>query len=129
MGDYPMWLYLSKKYEIKFLRGEVLAVYRVLDNSASHNSDFREKEKFIKSTVDIQTFFTNYFGCTDLLEKQKLEKYLFSNAVFYGEREKAKKLFKKIESPSWNMRIKYFIIQNNILYKICKGRLFQTLNN
>lgn len=129
MGDYPMWLYLSKKYGIKYLKNEVYAVYRVLDNSASHNTDLRKKEAFIKSTVDIQTFFTEYFECADLLEKQKLEQYLFSNAVLYGEREKAIKLFKNIESPSWNMMIKYFIIRNDFLYKIFRGRLFQTINN
>ena len=129
MGDYPIWLFFSGKYQVKYMQGEVFSVYRVLDNSASHNIDVQKKEAFIKSTVDIQTYFAEYFQCTELLEKQKLEKYLFSNAILYGNKDKAIELFRKIENPSWNMRMKYFIIKNDFLYKILKGHLFQTLDN
>lgn len=129
MGDYPMWLYYAKKYKVKYLRDESFSVYRVLEESASHQKDGGKQEAFIKSTVEIQEFFAKYFNTPELLEYQKLEKYLFNNAVLYGNRERARDLFKRIDTPSFNMKLKYVIIRNHFLYRLFKGRLFYSLDN
>ena len=56
MGDYPLWLYISSRSKIHFM-DEVVAVYRVLDESASNTSDFNKKMEFVRSSKDIAVFF------------------------------------------------------------------------
>lgn len=128
MGDYPMWLYFSHEYKVKCMKGEVFAVYRVLENSASHSSDIAKFEKFIINTVEIVQFFTDYFNEPYLYDPDAVFCYLFTNAVKYGEREMANNYYKKINSPSFAMRMKHLIIQNDTLYSFAKGRLFYTLD-
>jgi len=60
MGDYPMWLYFAHESKVKFI-DKVTAVYRVLENSASHSVDVEKQIKFQKNVRDIQVFFSIYF--------------------------------------------------------------------
>lgn len=59
MGDFPMWIELSREGKIKFLP-KATTCYRILDNSASHGS--LEKElAFVKSAVEIRRFYAQYY--------------------------------------------------------------------
>ena len=60
MGDYPMWLYFSHESKVKFF-DKTTAVYRVLENSASHSVDVEKQIKFQKNVRDIQMFFSILF--------------------------------------------------------------------
>lgn len=60
MEDYPMWLWFSHECKVKFF-DEVTAVYRVLENSASHSVDVEKQIKFQKNVRDIQMFFSILF--------------------------------------------------------------------
>lgn len=128
MGDYPMWLYFSHEYKVKCMKDEIFSVYRVLENSASHSSDITKFENFIINTTEIVKFFTDYFNEPNLYDPNATYRYLFSNAVKYGNKEKAKEYFQKVDHPSLKMRLKYFIIQNDALYSILKGKMFYTLD-
>lgn len=70
MGDYPMWLWIAYYYKIKFFP-EITAVYRVLHESASHSQNFQKLEKFIRSTIDITTFYIDKFGTVPTQEYYK----------------------------------------------------------
>ena len=61
MGDVPMWLYFTYFSKIKFI-DEVTAVYRVLEESASHSFDINKQLKFVNSAYDIRYFYINKFN-------------------------------------------------------------------
>ena len=61
MGDYPMWLWFSHESKIKFF-DKVTAVYRVLENSASHSIDVEKQFRFEKNVNEIQSFFSNLYS-------------------------------------------------------------------
>lgn len=61
MGDYPMWLWFSHESKIKFF-DKVTAVYRVLENSASHSVDVEKQIRFEKNAEEIKCFFSNFYS-------------------------------------------------------------------
>lgn len=61
MGDYPMWLYFSHESEIKFFDKDT-AVYRVLENSASHRVDLDNQFRFDKNIYEICLFYADFYG-------------------------------------------------------------------
>lgn len=61
MGDYPLWLYISKNSKVHFLN-EITGMYRVLSSSASHTNDLKKMTAFMLSVYDIRCFFANRYG-------------------------------------------------------------------
>lgn len=61
MGDYPMWLYAAAHSKIRFI-DEPLAVYRILNESASHFRSFEQADRFCRSTLDIRRFFAGQYA-------------------------------------------------------------------
>ena len=83
MGDYPMWLYFSHECKVKFF-DIVTAVYRVLENSASHSVDVEKVIKFKICFRDIQHFFCERYGISASLllnEEIKISQY-FNYALY-----------------------------------------------
>ena len=74
MGDYPMWLYFSHESKIKFFDKDT-AVYRVLENSASHSVDVEKQLEFSSSYYNISKYFAELYNF-EILEFDK-EKILF----------------------------------------------------
>ena len=107
MGDYPLWLYISHKYKIHFF-DEIFAVYRVLENSASHSTSFEKQIEFINSVYDVKYFFAEKY-CNDLKNNLKNNKAreIFHTAVSMGKKEEAKIYFSKIQKPTTKEYIKY----------------------
>ncbi|WP_052715023.1 glycosyltransferase [Vibrio sp. ECSMB14106] len=60
LGDLPLWLYLSGKGDITYLKEE-MAVYRVLNESASHSKNKNKKLMFILNSLYIKLFFIEYY--------------------------------------------------------------------
>ena len=58
MGDYPLWLYISEKYDIQFI-DKVTAVYRANRGSASRPDSIEKKLRFIGNTKEIQLYFAS----------------------------------------------------------------------
>lgn len=58
MGDYPIWLYIASKTKIKYLPF-VSGCYRILDNSASHSTNFIKQMEFRRSANEVSLFFMN----------------------------------------------------------------------
>ncbi len=63
MGDYPMWLYISKVSKIGFI-DEYLGVYRINKVSASHFEDRIGHLTFQMNALEIAAYMCNKF-CTD----------------------------------------------------------------
>ncbi|KAA6338333.1 putative glycosyltransferase EpsE [termite gut metagenome] len=56
MGDYPLWLYISKHSKIRCL-DEITGVYRHLFLSMSHFNSFEKEREFWNSYYEIKYFF------------------------------------------------------------------------
>lgn len=56
MSDYPLWIYIALRSKIHFLN-EVVGVYRVLENSASHSNDIGKEIDFLYNAYSISCFF------------------------------------------------------------------------
>lgn len=61
MGDYPIWLYASAVSKVKFIN-EPLAVYRILQNSASHFDSYLKMLRFRLSGNEIKIVIGEKFG-------------------------------------------------------------------
>lgn len=61
MGDYPMWLYFAHESKIKFFDKDT-AVYRVLENSASHSVDVEKQLEFSSSYYNISKYFAELYN-------------------------------------------------------------------
>lgn len=60
MSDYPLWLYLSKNSKVKYM-DFISGVYRVLDNSASHNLDVSKQLAHYSDGFQIADFYINKY--------------------------------------------------------------------
>lgn len=56
MSDYPLWIYIALKSKVYFLN-EVVGVYRVLENSASHSNDIEKEIDFLYNAYSVSNFF------------------------------------------------------------------------
>ena len=116
MGDYPLWLYLSSKSEIHFI-DEVMAVYRVLDESASHSCDYLRQTAFKESTFRIQLYFSEKFKIGDKSEIEQRYYYERFDYAFHNLRQEDLKLyFKKLKHKNFKIRLKYLVGINKFFY-------------
>lgn len=60
MGDYPLWLFLAAKGKLGFQK-DIIGVYRVLPESASHFKNVENEILFIKSYSDIKKYYFDTF--------------------------------------------------------------------
>lgn len=56
MSDYPLWIYMALNSKVHFLN-EVVGVYRVLEDSASHSNDIGKEIDFLYNAYSISCFF------------------------------------------------------------------------
>ena len=68
MGDYPLWLYISYHAKTAFIE-KPTGVYRILENSASHNADIQKLADFEISAFNIRAYFAEHFHHEHLLKR------------------------------------------------------------
>lgn len=81
MGDYPLWLYFTSASKVKCFP-YTSSVYRVLENSAVHSSDFMKELQFLESYHSIKLFFIKKFGVRNI-EKAVWGRYFSNKANIY----------------------------------------------
>ena len=72
MQDYPLWIYLSLHSKTYFF-SDVMAVYRYLDNSASHSVNVDRRIDFLLSVYSVKKYFINKYNKTYLLRKCQID--------------------------------------------------------
>lgn len=92
MEDYPMWLWFSHDCKVKFF-DEVTAVYRVLENSASHSVGVEKQFRFFESTVQIKEYFFDLYEDDSIKWEREQEYFSF---FFYLFRKYGKKFKKNV---------------------------------
>jgi glycosyltransferase involved in cell wall biosynthesis len=126
MGDYPRAFYYILKSKVKFL-DEVFAVYRILDESASHSKDISYLFRFYDSADCVRRFFVNKF-IFDKDKRDKYERLIKKNEVEYKismllsrkEKLKARKILdEQGNSLTAIRRLKFKIMLSSyLLYKV-----------
>ena len=75
MGDYPLWLYISKNSKVYFFN-KITGVYRVLNESASHSKNVSKSVEFIRSSYELRTYFANLYNIPFNKEFNENESYI-----------------------------------------------------
>lgn len=71
MRDASLWLHIAAKWKVGYI-DQSTATYRVLENSASHYSDFNKEVEFRKSSLRVSEFYANHYGVKfDYRRKEK----------------------------------------------------------
>jgi len=86
-GDCPLLLFLLYKSKVLYL-DEVTAVYRILENSASHTNNMFQNYKIAKNVLDIRLFFVEKYSLSNEIKKNILEYYVatyFLYILLYGD--------------------------------------------
>ena len=122
MGDYPLWLYVSAKSRIKFL-SKVTGVYRVLEQSASHNVNRIASIDFGLNYRKIAYFFAMKYGDIQdcLLTRNNLAWIQYIHHVYIGNVYLAKKISKHylISKQNSIMKNVFFLVG---LFSVCLVR-------
>lgn len=129
MEDYPMWLWFSHESKVKFIDEET-AVYRVLENSASHNTDIEKVKKFNKNVVEIQDFFSDYYSVNcESKTDDEICFYVYINFLTKEyNKDVAKKVrdcYRKLDSKNIKLLIYYVCSYSSFLWKLL--RIFKEL--
>lgn len=90
MGDLPLWIELSSVGMVKYLSDKT-SVYRILPNSASHNSDLSKEVSFIKSAYEIRAFYAAEYGYHNidwnyLINRSLLKLAYYRNSILLAEK-------------------------------------------
>jgi glycosyltransferase involved in cell wall biosynthesis len=89
MGDYPLWLEIAKHHKIKYI-DETTAVYRYLDNSASHSKDKQRNFEFRKDVFDVRFHFIKKYGAapaTVMSLKKDYNEMLLNHVINLNDRK------------------------------------------
>ena len=128
MGDLPLWIEFANASKIKYLADKT-AMYRVLENSASHSSNIDEVIGFRRSSLEIRSFYIEKFRFFEL--KERAIKSFYSGIIKIAHekhnKQYAEKYFnelRKIGRPNFKTIIffystKYKMIRSviNFVYK------------
>lgn len=97
MEDYPFLIYSAYNTKIYFIN-QKLAVYRVVQNSISHQTNIDKQLKYEQSVYDVKTFFAEKYNVTipvfDINEKRM--EIIREKSVFYKFLSILKKIIKAI---------------------------------
>lgn len=120
--DYPMWLWFCYESKVKF-RDSIDAVYRVLENSASHSNCFEKLIKLVTTTRNIQLFYSKNFGVEITLPLKNKDLYdIYFNIMIsnYSDinRKKVKEYYNFLNKKSIKDRIKFLLAYCPLLFKI-----------
>lgn len=111
MGDYPTWIWMSKRAGVHFMK-DVVAVYREQNNSVTHSGGLENKLAFIDSTVDIRLFFCDYYKLPQKTKKQVLYNAFLSkaaNCLARQEKIQAEAYLKKLTIlDRWNLKLRFW---------------------
>ena len=125
LGDSPLYLYIAHDHDIHFM-DEIVGVYRILSNSASHHTSYEKNIAFQKSTFDVVKFFCKKYGHPSFKQLETIHySRLFNYAFNYAQYDDAKKYYKLIPSPNIKIKIKRIIASIPIL-RDCYYTLFHS---
>lgn len=125
MEDFPEWLWFSKESKISFIEKE-LAVYRTIEESASHSINLGKKIAFIENTYNIIDFFRTRYDCEDLDLQNRKNLVIATNYLCHNNIELAESYLKKVcNIHTLSLRVKYLLLCIPVLRVIVAKKLVQ----
>lgn len=106
MGDYPCWLWISKKHDIHFI-DKVTGVYRILAESASHSQKVEKMLDFLKCNFQIQMFFANLYSIGENDKNNLFYDYIKERIRVLCQFEKYKEAYLEAKSLRYKDRIRF----------------------
>lgn len=106
MGDYPLWLYFAHKSKVHML-DDVVSVYRVLEESASHSKDLNQLIAFLDSIFNIQSFFANLYNMDSQTKTSICRNYKFKKCTLLFRNGELKSFFIYLYSFSFSEKLVY----------------------
>lgn len=82
MGDYPIWLWFSLHSDLHYIP-DVVATYRILEESASHTKNINKQIEFTKSLYDIRTYFADKSDIGNNVMKALLDEHNCAMGAIY----------------------------------------------
>lgn len=95
MGDYPMWLWFAQNSKLYFLN-EIQGVYRVLDNSASHSTNYLTKLRFTINSAKITYYFASKYHIDEIERLTQLLWVEFEYAVRTKDKKDISRIVKEV---------------------------------
>lgn len=125
MGDYPLWLWIASQKDVFFIN-EVTAVYRYLENSASHSHGNIQKQlAFNDSVRSVRLYFIDKF-CLDesliLLVNDDYYRRNVYNGIINRDRIFCLQNLKNIRKPTFRDRIKLVLYHSSLLFNLLTFR-------
>lgn len=118
LGDSPLFLYIAHDHDIHFM-DEVVGVYRILKNSASHSTSYEQNVRFKNSTFDVVKFFYEKYGHPNFKQLESIHySYLFNYAFNDGRYDTAQEVYRQIPYPNIKIRLKRIIASNGLMRNI-----------
>ena len=123
MGDYPFWLYIASVTKIKYMNYPT-SVYRILENSAAHLTEFSKEILFTESYYAIKLFFINRLNYSHL--RINIFENLFISKAYiyiYKNENNISDLIREINSfEDKSIKLKHlkFLLNNWIFRKLLK---------
>ena len=115
LGDSPLFLYIAHDNDIHFM-DEVVGVYRILKNSASHHTSYEKNVAFQNSTFDVVKFFCEKYGHPNFKMLEGIHySRMFNYAFNAGRYSTALDIYKQIPYPNIKIRFKRLILPSRIL--------------
>jgi glycosyltransferase involved in cell wall biosynthesis len=120
MGDLPLWIEFAKNSKIKYIPDST-AMYRVLDNSASHSSDIDKEIDFRKSSLKVKLFYIEKFRLFELKKQALMSFYSGIIKLSYEKhnRQYSEKYFNKLRKIG-KPRFKTIVFFYGSKYKIIR---------
>lgn len=124
MGDYPLWIEISRNTKFKYL-DEIMAVYRVLPNSASSYSNLEKRYDFLQSAFDIQFYFCKKYSLFEIYEKIQINysEFLCNKVFDLNIKYIDKNIVKSFKAVSIRDRIIKLSLNSRWVFKISKALL------
>lgn len=123
MGDLPMQIEMSRECKFVYIN-KITSMYRVLPNSASHNSDIQKEIDFYCSARDCRMFYAKQYGIQ--VKDNIKQMYLYIMKSVYGRKDKtlARKYFKEakennaLSASLWMFYLGTMNSMGNLLLKL-----------
>lgn len=129
LGDYPLWLYIAKQSKIQFMPG-IVAVYRMLGESASHSGDFQKYKIFVESCTSMKVFFCEKYGykAKEFGLYDGLNISIAKDAMRHAMREETLSYLNRVEHLDKSLKILKFACSNSLLFFIFR-KVYGVLRN
>lgn len=122
MGDYPLWLWIGSQSDIYFIK-DITAVYRHLENSASHHTNPQKQEQFNASIRDVRLYFQKLILPNKDMEDIFNDDFYRRNALFgitHNNRNYCFSNIKHVKNKNWKDKLKQILCFNKLSFSILR---------